>query len=128
MQRCLRMKSHVLYLMPFAVACQASVAPQPVTTTAATMATSIDRAADNIATAQCSRELSCGNIGLEGMEGCTRASRSATRQILTRKCAVGIGRDGLSSCLETIRNDSCGTAESMTERLALACPDSNLCR
>jgi hypothetical protein len=108
--------------------CQASVSTVPVLTTSVVVDdVTVDHAAQDIAAAQCTRELSCGNIGLDGVDGCMRMARSAMREAVNDRCPSGVAPAYLSSCLESIRNDVCHRADAMTERLASSCHDAKLC-
>ena len=123
------MKTRILLAILPLAACQATVSTEPVSITASTLDNvPVERAVGNIAHARCARELSCGNIGIDAMEGCTRDVRSATRQGVLSRCPDGVAPGYLEACVESVRNESCGTAESMTERLAASCPGAKLCR
>jgi len=102
------------------------------TTTSAEIAPQADhvsqeQAIRDISAIRCTRELSCGNIGGDGMPSCERDARGATRAVLiVRRCSMVDARR-LSACLESIRNGPCGTANTLSERLA-SCGDVDLCQ
>ena len=111
------------------VACESTVTVQPTvsTTSSGVDVVSVDRAARNIASARCSRELSCGNIGLEGMNDCVDTVRNVTQRSLVTRCASGVAAGYLSSCLENVRNEVCGRVETLPDRLGSTCVEAKLC-
>jgi hypothetical protein len=120
-----RMKTFLLVLL---VGCQSSTVPvSSATTTSAIVDDSFESAARDIAHARCARELSCGNIDTESMDVCARDVRNATRGVISQRCPGGIGQTFLSTCLESVRSERCGTAIGLPERLVTTCRDVNLC-
>ena len=119
-------------IVAVAFCCGCGSAVSTTTTTSAEIApqgnqTSQEQAIQDISTIRCTRELSCGTIGKSAVGSCERDAREATRAVLiVRRCAMVDARR-LSACLESIRNGPCGTADTLSERLA-SCGDVDLCQ
>jgi hypothetical protein len=104
------------------------MSPEPVVTTSSNLdVVTIERAAQNLATTRCARELSCGNIGKDALDECAEGARPAMRQSIASRCPSGVAPGFFSTCLETVRNEACGTAEGMADRLASSCLGVKLC-
>lgn len=85
-------------------------------------------AIQDIATARCTRELSCGNLSQDEMTTCNSDARAATGGALTAwPCPHGVDPTRLSACLEEVRNSTCGLAATVGDRLA-SCADRKLCK
>jgi hypothetical protein len=124
------MKTKCLIASVALVGCQATVPLSTTTTTSGAIDdVSVDHAAQDIASARCARELSCGNIGGDALDSCTRSARGWMRDVITAQgCASGIAPTFLSTCLENVRAERCGSARGLTERLATSCRDVKLCQ
>lgn len=121
---------NIIVAVAFCVGCGSAVSTT--TTTSAEISpqgehVSQEQAIRDIASIRCTRELSCGTIGGDRMPSCERDAREATRAVLiVRRCAM-VDAHRLSACLESIRNGPCGTADTLSERLA-SCGDVDLCQ
>ncbi|HEY1956988.1 MAG TPA: DUF6184 family natural product biosynthesis lipoprotein [Polyangiaceae bacterium] len=119
-------------IVGFVLCCGCGAAVSTTATTSAEFATrgdqvSQEQAVRDISSIRCARELSCGNVGESGMSACERDAREATRAVLITRTCTSVGARELSACLESIRNGRCGTADTMTDRLA-SCNGAELCK
>jgi hypothetical protein len=91
-----------------------------------------ETAVSSITRARCDREARCNNVGsgrkFESHDDCVTKTRASWRDDLNNlECPRGVVENQLSSCLEQIRNESCGNPLDTLER-ALACRAVDLCK
>jgi hypothetical protein len=91
-----------------------------------------EAAVSSITRARCDRETRCNNVGsgkkFESHDDCVTKTRASWRDDLnTIECPRGVVDDQLSSCLQQIKNESCGNPLDTLGR-ALACRAVDLCK
>jgi hypothetical protein len=91
-----------------------------------------ETAVSSITRARCDRETRCNNVGsgkkFESHDDCVTKTRASWRDDLnTIECPRGVVENNLSSCIEQIRNESCGNPLDSLGR-ALACRAVDLCK
>ncbi len=107
--------------------CERNGAVSSATTTTSTVILSNDTAMGEIATARCTRETACSNVGdkrmWETMYACLRDQRDIARDaIAIQRCPHGIDASALSDCMGAIEREAC-TAPSLPS----ACTKTYLC-
>jgi hypothetical protein len=90
-----------------------------------------ERAADEIASARCDREVTCNNVGVSRKystrEVCVAQLRAENQNDMTNaSCPNGISRPALDKCLADVRAEQCNHPLDTLERLH-ACMRSTLC-
>src|SRR5512142_457397 len=99
----------------------------PTTVTSAGMHVDVDKAADQITTDRCNRQLSCGNIGKDRMwrdrHACVHDMDNRVHSVIGGSCS-SIDAMRLSTCLNEIREQSC----LQSAELPASCGGVQLCR
>lgn len=89
-----------------------------------------DDAVLQIVEARCSREVSCNTMGSHpwaSKEGCLQEMKTRLEgELKPARCPSGIDQNSLGLCLDSIRNESCGSPMETLAR-ASACRTTKLC-
>jgi hypothetical protein len=98
--------------------------------------TSPQEAVEQIASARCQREQTCGNIGetksFASRDHCMKSMRADAIAELAddQDCQNGISNDDLRECMEEVRNEDCGMSAGKpldSLETMMACGSGQLC-
>ena len=88
-------------------------------------------AIERIATARCSRETACNNVGADkrftNCDLCSSELRSSIgKDLAPSECPRGIDEAALDNCMDAIRSESCNNPVETIQRVA-TCRTSEIC-